>query len=131
MNSKTTMPKDNSFFSKCTNCGFEWASRTQFLEDRMVTIIGYQANFDNLSMGFLLFNHSCEGTFSIRPDHFKSLYEGPIYKERITGSEECPGYCLKQEELLPCPAKCECSYVREIIQKIKNWPKVLDKDYGL
>ena len=80
MNSKTAMPKDDSFFSKCTNCGFEWPSRNQFLEDRMVTIIGYQVNFDNLSMGFFLFNHSCKGTFSLRPDHLNHVIKAPSIK---------------------------------------------------
>jgi hypothetical protein len=46
-----------------------------------------------------------------------------MVEERKTGTEECPGYCLHQDELQPCPARCECAYVREIIQIIRNWPK--------
>jgi hypothetical protein len=25
--------------------------------------------------------------------------------------------------LVPCPAKCECVYVREIMQTVRNWQK--------
>ena len=53
---------------------------------------------------------------------FQNLYNGPIFEQRLTESEDCPGYCLRKDELRLCPAKCECAYVREIIQIIKNWP---------
>jgi hypothetical protein len=23
----------------------------------------------------------------------------------------------------PCPSQCECAYIREILQIIRNWPK--------
>jgi hypothetical protein len=41
----------------------------------------------------------------------------------LTGTAECPEFCLHRSKLNPCPAKCECAYIREIIQAIKNWPK--------
>jgi hypothetical protein len=60
---------------------------------------------------------------AIRAGAFEDLYNGPVFKKRVTGSEECPEYCLHEDELLPCPNQCECAYVREVIQIVKNWPK--------
>jgi len=60
---------------------------------------------------------------AIHVEDFKDLYDGPIFEARATGGEECPDYCIRQDELRPCPAQCECAYVREIISLIKNWTK--------
>ena len=54
---------------------------------------------------------------------FQDLYSGEIFVERATGSAQCPGHCLHQDNLLPCPARCECAYVREVMQIIRQWPK--------
>ena len=123
MNSANHFVSKSTTFKKCTACGFEWGSRDDFLRDANTELIGYQVNFEELTAGFFLFNHSCKGTLSIQTGDFNDLYDGPIFTARATGSEECPSYCLHQEELRPCPAECECAYVREIIQVIKNWTK--------
>lgn len=93
------------------------------MEDPALNLIGYQVNFDYLEEGFFLFNHHCNTTLAIRAGEFKDLYTGPIFSERLTNTDECPEYCLHKEELRPCPAKCECAYIREIIQIIKSWTK--------
>ena len=110
-------------FKQCTSCAVEWRSQEEFLADPAVTLLGLQVCFNNLLEGLIMFNHTCRTTFSIEVSKFENLYEGTIYPERATGSEECPGYCLNERELKPCPAKCECAYVREILQVIKNFPK--------
>lgn len=92
-----------------------------FLNDPGLKPIGYQANFEALTAGIFLFNHDCYGTLAIPAGEFGDLYAGPIFKERATGSRECPGYCLHEDELAPCPARCECAYVREILQLITAW----------
>jgi hypothetical protein len=112
-----------TIFKKCPNCGFEWISRDYLLRDPNIEIIGYQVHFEELTAGIFLFNHSCRTTLGILAGDFKDLYKGPILGVRATGSKECPSYCMHQNELRPCPAECECAYVREIIQIIKNWPK--------
>ncbi len=93
------------------------------MKDPALCIIGYQVNFDLLTEGFFLFNHSCGTTLAVKAGDFRDLYEGPIYTERMTGTPECPEFCLHRSELRPCPSKCECAYVRGIIQAIKDWPK--------
>ncbi|MEW6250296.1 MAG: hypothetical protein AB1716_06600 [Planctomycetota bacterium] len=110
-------------FKKCPMCGFAWESRSSFLVDPDNEIIGYQACFTALTTGFFLFNHSCTGTLAILVEQFRDLYDGPVYETRKTGMDECPGYCLHKDELARCPQRCECAFVREIIQIVREWPK--------
>lgn len=111
-------------FKKCTLCGYRWQSRSDFLEDPSTVMIGYQVNFEHLNLGLLLFNHlECGTTLGIPAGNFKDLYNGPVYSERMTGTEACPEYCLHENQLRPCPNQCECAYVREILQTIQRWPK--------
>jgi hypothetical protein len=86
-------------------------------------MIGYQPLFEKLTAGLFLFNHSCGTTLATPAEAFQDLYDGPIFTERLNGTEECGGHCLHEDDLGPCPAKCECAYVREIMQVILNWPK--------
>lgn len=110
-------------FKTCTCCGFGWAAREAFLSDKRVSLLGYQVDFSELKAGFFLFNHDCRTTLALPVALFTDLYEGPVFTERRTGSEECPGYCLRMNELRPCPVHCECAFVREVLQTLKNWPK--------
>ncbi|MCF7857705.1 MAG: hypothetical protein K9N07_00060 [Candidatus Cloacimonetes bacterium] len=107
-------------FKVCPNCNKEWKYRSDFIYDPQVEIIGYQVHFKNLEKGFFLFNHSCRSTMSIPVNAFSDLYHGPIFKEKLTGTDHCSGYCLHESNLRPCPEKCECAYVREVIQIIKE-----------
>ena len=113
-----------SIFKKCTMCREIWRSRKIFLSDQNVEVRGYIANFDHLELGIFLFDHKlCGTTLSIRASRFLDLYDGPVFEERLTGTEECPAYCLNEKELRPCPAKCECAYVREALNILVNWNK--------
>jgi hypothetical protein len=118
------MEKKNQAFKRCSGCGYEWDTPEAFLADPTVELVGYQVNFGELGLGFFLFNHlACRTTIAIKANRFRNLYAGPVYVERLTDTEECPGYCLHREELEPCPARCECAYVREVIQIIRGWHK--------
>ena len=110
-------------FKRCPICQVSWKSVREFLEDESLRMIGYQVNFHKLESGLILFNHDCETTLSVKVEAFTGLYKGPVFIEHLADTEECPGYCLHQHELRPCPAQCECAYVREIMQLIQNWPK--------
>jgi hypothetical protein len=120
---------DNSpatLFKKCSKCGFVWTERRSFLSDPQLRLIGYQADFDEPVMGLFLFDHTCGTTFAVLAGDFRDLYDGPMFIERLNGTEQCGGYCLHKDDLRPCPAKCECAYVREIVQSILKWPKTLN-----
>jgi len=115
---------ETDYFKKCPSCTHIWKLQQDFLDDSNLVMVGYQVNFNHLDLGYFLFNHlTCRTTLSILAGGFKNLYTGPIFTERKTQSEECPGYCLKKSVLDPCPVKCECAYVREIMQTIQNCKK--------
>lgn len=113
----------NYIFQACTACQTKWKSQPDFLSDPNLSIVGLQVSFEDLIEGLILFNHSCGTTFSLPVSQFQNLYDGTIFPDRATDSDECPAYCLNKEDLRPCPAQCECAFVREIVQKIKKWPK--------
>jgi hypothetical protein len=113
-------------FKACPNCHHEWRDRHTFLSDPVINIVGYQVNFGNLVAGFFLFTHDvpdCGTSMAVEAGQFKDMHDGPIFKKRLTETEKCPGYCLQENCLKPCPNECECAYVRDVIQKVKNWPK--------
>jgi hypothetical protein len=117
---------NSKIFKKCSFCLKQWPNRNSFLSDPSIRIIGYTANFENLKLGILFFNHrknNCETTMGIKAGKFVDLYKGEIFQVRNTKLEGCPKYCFRKFDLRPCPAKCECASIREIIQIIKSWPK--------
>ena len=113
-----------NIFKKCSCCETPWFSREEFLQDINTDLVGYQANFSQLELGFFLFNHlTCESTIAIPAGLFIDLYAGPVFARRMTGTEVCQGFCEDMEALQPCDARCKCAYVRDIMQIIRDWPK--------
>ena len=110
-------------FKKCPKCAEEWNALEDFLADADIVLTGYQVHFEDLKTGLLLFNHSCGTTMGLTVDNFTHLYAGDIFTECLAGADQCPELCVNKHSLGPCPLKCECAYVREILQIIKNWPK--------
>jgi hypothetical protein len=104
-------------------CAHPWATRDDLLADPEVTLVGYQAFWEDLEMGLLMFNHTCGTTLAVEVARFTDLYDGPTFSVRATGTKACPGLCLHRENLNRCPAQCECAYIRELLPKIRNWPK--------
>jgi hypothetical protein len=98
-------------------------TREDFLGDPDVAIVGYQVDFEVLRLGLMLFNHACRTTLSLEVGLFRDLHNGPVFRRKANGGPECPGYCVHRDNLERCPVECECSYVREILQVIRGWPK--------
>jgi hypothetical protein len=116
------MKKDN-IFKTCPCCALTWRSREEFLADPNLDLNGYQVNFKRLEGGMFLFTHNveaCRSTMTIMIEAFRDLYAGEIYEENKANSEECPRYCMHQGQLARCNARCECAYVREILQIVKE-----------
>lgn len=110
-------------FKTCPMCSMTWRSRSEFLNDRTLELNGYQADFEALEYGLFLFTHNiddCFTTMAVRVREFVSLYTGERFEQRKTGTEECPGYCLQIYRLERCETRCECAFVREIIQIIRQ-----------
>ena len=111
-------------FKKCSMCKTEWQTREDFLGDPTVSVVGYNVNFEQLELGYFLFNHEmCGTTLAIEAKEFTDLYNGKVFEERKLGTDECPGHCLKEDDLDPCVAECECAYVREVLHKVAHWAK--------
>jgi len=118
------MEGNTGIFKACPCCGQAWPTRDDFLEDPELKTVGYQVNLDELQLGLFLLNHQpCMGTLAIQAGDMRDLYDGPVFEERKTRSDECPEYCLYEHELERCPAKCECAYVREVLHLVVHWPK--------
>ncbi|MBT4483603.1 MAG: hypothetical protein HOC71_07990 [Candidatus Latescibacteria bacterium] len=106
-------------FTHCAKCETFWNKRIDFLSDTATEIVAYNPDIKYLEHGNFVFKHdTCGSNIEIQVVNFKDLYDGPIYKERKTGTENCPEYCLNSSELRPCSEECECAYVREIIQAL-------------
>ena len=113
-------------FKRCSMCQHPWISRQGFLEDPSVALVGYQSFLPEPELGLFLFNHlTCETTLALEAKAFIDLYQGPIYSEKFAETEQCPELCLTSTKLCPCPNECECAYVREVLQIVREWPKVV------
>ena len=119
-------PKQGDSFKECPTCRFEWTDRGAFLSDPRLLLRGYQANFGSLGDGLFLFHHDlpdCGTCLAIEAEQFLDLREGPVCQERLTDTRQCPRFCFHEENLSPCPNQCECRSVRDVLQRIMNWPK--------
>ncbi len=124
MSYRSDNPRGGGGVKECTCCGHAWPTLEAFLGDPQLQVVGYQINFGDLLLGLFLFDHlACGSTIAVPARLFQDLYNGPIYSTRATGTGECPEYCLYAEELGACLVKCECAYVREILQIVRRWPK--------
>lgn len=111
-------------FKTCPSCQTEWATQKDFIDDHSLKLNGYMPNFKQLEDGIFFFTHDvvhCLSTLAVEAALFLNLYDGPYYEERMTRSEDCPGYCMDMAELNSCPVKCECAYVREISRIIQDF----------
>ena len=117
---------DKEPFKSCPRCNTVWPDRETFLCDPGMDLIGYQPLFENLEAGFFLFNHDvswCKTTVAIPAGEFTDLYDGPVFEDRLTDGPTCGGHCQREGDIEPCPNRCECAYVRAVLQIVKNWPR--------
>ena len=117
-------------FKICTSCSKPWNTLNDFLSDPELKMNGYQVHFDDLEGGVFFFTHEQEGcltTLAIPVKAFLPLNERPLLakrdEQRCINSE----FCVHQDDVSPHrPAKCECLWVRDILQTIRTWPKSSD-----
>ena len=110
-------------FKTCPKCLTRWETREDFLSDSTIALNGYQADLSNLAYGLLLFTHEAPGcltTLAVFAYQFYDLYSGPRHPEVRATTPGCPRLCLNEKNLERCDVICECAFVREIIQTIRN-----------
>lgn len=111
-------------FKTCPFCSHDWPTREDFLADPETAPVGYQIDPQDLVLGIFLFNHlECKTTMAIEARAFADLHTGPVYQERMSGSDECLGRCHDESDMDPCDNECECAWVRDVLQAIRSWPK--------
>ena len=111
-------------FKKCTACAKIWRSCSEFLSDPELLLAGYQTNFLDPGKGFFVFHHNAPGcgtTLGVAADAFSELYSLPLMIDRPKNIDEQD--CLYHSNFMPRPARCECEYVRAMVEIIKNWRK--------
>lgn len=114
---------DDNAFKICPGCNQIWETRNDYLNDETLVLNGYKADFKALEYGMFFFTHRVEGccsTMVLLVNEFQDLYTGPLYPENKAISEECPRYCMDENELSRCDALCECAFAREIMHLINN-----------
>ena len=118
----TRVPLDFGEIAKrCPMCGHSWPTLDEVLDDPAVILVGYQVNFVALELGLILFNHeTCGTTFSLEAGRLRHLHDGPVWKERRTGLDDCEGHCLSRAVLDLCGAHCECAWVREVLEQVRR-----------
>lgn len=107
----------------CTMCDTRWDDIESFITDEELDVCGYQARFDVPSDGLILVTHmaeQCGTTLGVRVAEIRPLYDGPMYPERKTGSDECPGLCLLEGRLEDCTVECSMAWVRHVIQAMRR-----------
>ena len=114
-------------FKICPNCKVVWETIDEFLSDPKTGLAGYQVDSEDLEGGLFFFTHQQKGCFTtlaIPVTDLLSLNDHPLLEKRdeqlCSGSE----FCQHQNDLSPRPKKCECVWVRDILQTIKAWPKI-------
>jgi hypothetical protein len=120
------MRETKQLFKLCPSCNKEWLTREEFMRDPGLELNGYKADFESLEYGMFFFTHSvsnCCSTMVLLVNDFRSLYGGPVYPDRLALSEDCPRYCIDEKQMARCDALCECAFVREIMQIIRQEKK--------
>lgn len=113
-------------FKICTTCSKAWETLEDFLSDPEVSLTGYQVYFEDLGGGLLCFTHLHENCFTmlaIPAKEFTKLSSRPFLASHGKQPACCPGLCMRQGALEPCPVECECLWVREVMQVIRDWDK--------
>ena len=113
-------------FKICPSCAKPWNTLEDFLADPEIELAGYQVNFADLKGGLFYFSHTkadCETTLAIPVNQFTGLSNRPMLASHGEQPKCCPRLCVRRDKLDPCPAECECIWVREIMQIIRNWKK--------
>jgi hypothetical protein len=110
-------------FKTCSNCEKSWERLEEFIQDPAIELTGYMPTFDDLLTGLFLFNHGCGTTLACPVALFNHLLRRAGLSDPENGWAGMPGPCLNKTDFTPCPAKCNCAFVRETLLILKRWPK--------
>jgi hypothetical protein len=117
---KTHRTAEGAFLG-CSCCDRVWPTRDAFLDDPLLDVVGYQADFLRLGAGYFLITHlarGCGSTLALEVERFADLYLGPRYGPDLRGTAACTGLCGRTEVLVRCRNRCRNAWVRELLRAI-------------
>jgi hypothetical protein len=98
-------------FKICPKCTHTWKAKDDFLQDKAVCLVGFQAYFKDTKPGYYLFNH------------IPTLYSGPMFEEIKFGNPACEDHCRNVEDLDLCPVDCKNAIARKIMVNFSRCEK--------
>jgi len=110
-------------FKICPKCGHNWETIVDFVLDLDVEVNGYQANFVNPEAGFIMVTHNrkeCQTSITISAEVLRRFYYGPTIKDLYIDHETCMMFCLNNNLLEYCDAKCSMSWIRSVLNYLKD-----------
>jgi hypothetical protein len=93
------------------------AARRFYARPGGIELTGYMPTFDELLTGSLFVQSPLRNHAGLSGGYlFEHLYDGAgLSGQNKAGESECPGYCQNKTDFSPCPVKCNCAFVREIL----------------
>ena len=108
-------------FQICGSCKRAWETWEHFVLDPAVRLLGLQSEITRPDINLLIFEHSCGSSVSILSRRLRHLLpepDGPT--ERLMGTAQCRGHCLRLEDLEACDAPCSNAKDRKLILLVKG-----------
>ncbi len=117
-------------FKSCPCCDFAWNTRDAFLSDQRICLNGYQADFEELERGLLLFTHevsACGSTMALSIGDFVDMCDVPRHTECLHATGTCECRCDDVANLERCERPCQYAYPRELVQIVLTRSRDLQK----
>lgn len=130
------METSSLYFKTCPLCSTSWYTIDDFIRDSEIEVIGYQPHPEKTGAGLFIFGHRhCNSSISVQLEALSDLQVcltqdadsvyiiGPDMIQEENSTEVCYTNCLRKTDSSNGNKRCECAYVREVIQLIKHLPK--------
>ena len=113
-------------FQKCGSCGKTWDHWRDFILDRGVNLLGFQAVSGIPDANLIVFEHRCGSTISVLTKRLRPYFpeiesEPPL--PVLFDSDVCNHYCREVGNLQACDRPCENARDRRMIQLLLEMKK--------
>ncbi|MBZ5498844.1 MAG: hypothetical protein LAP85_20805 [Acidobacteriia bacterium] len=118
MNVEASDQNSNQAFQQCGSCGQLWNQWPDFILDRGVRLLGFQAIAGLPDANLLVFEHRCGGSVSVlakRLRHMLPDSEQSANMPSLFGTEMCNQHCRSLENLEACDRPCVNARDRRLI----------------
>lgn len=108
-------------FKICPSCSEVWQTRDDFLNDSLLHLNGYKADFKKLEYGLFFFTHQktgCYSTLALEVADFLDLHRGTSCDTHQEYHEKCSRSCREERQSQGCEHVCECAFAREVCELV-------------